>query len=236
MKCIILAGGFGTRLKEVVSDVPKPMAPINGVPFLSLLIDHLAKQGITHVVLATHYMHQTIEGFLGLGHAGIPITYAFEDKPLYAGGAIVNAIHEAKIAEPVIVVNGDTFVKVNYRALYHQHLETKADVTMVLRHVANAAGKGIVDIAPNGRMARFGAMGEAGKESLINAGVWVLNPSVLAEYQRGQPFSFEKDFLQPRVPHLIQPHTFVVDDYFIDFGTPAEYARAQVELAAAMRV
>lgn len=231
MQAVILAGGFGTRLQPVISNVPKPMAPINGTPFLAMLIRHLKTQGITRVVLATHYMHLTIENFFNTNFEGMPITYAVEKEPLFAGGAIVNAIHTANLTQPFLVINGDTFIDVNYKTLYNHHITNNAQITMVLRHLEDATDKGVVETTGN-RITKFGAKGAAGQPGLINAGVWVMNPEVLTAYPQGQAFSFEKDFLEANVPHNIQPHAFPVGSYFLDFGTPETYARAQTELPA----
>lgn len=233
MDAIILAGGFGTRLQSVVKDVPKPMAPMGEAagnrPFLSLQLEYLKKQGITRAILATHHMHDAIESFLGLGHAGIPIVYAFEESPLYSGGAIVNAMHKANLTKPFLVVNGDTFVEADYRNLYTTHLRSGAPVTMLLRHIPDTSRSGVVELTGT-TITRFGERGASGQPGFINAGVWAMNPEILAAYPLGHAFSFEKDFLQPNIPHALQPQGMVTDGYFIDIGVPEDYARAQTEL------
>lgn len=235
MDAVILAGGFGTRLQGVLKDVPKPMAPMGEAnankPFLALLIEHLAQQGITRVILATHHMHEVIESYLGASHAGIPIIYALEKEPLFAGGAIVNAIHTAGLTQPFFVLNGDTFVQVNYQQLAAQHKASNADLTMVLRKTEDTGRSGVVEVDADNRITSFGVRGESNKPGLINAGVWMMDPSLLAGYKLGEPFSFEQHFLQPRIPHELKPHAFITSGYFIDIGVPEDYARAQRELA-----
>jgi len=235
MDAVILAGGFGTRLQGVVKDVPKPMAPMgeaNGnKPFLALLLRHLATHGITRVVLATHHMHDVIESYFGNTYAGIELVYAREATPLFAGGAIVNAIHTANLTQPLFVLNGDTFIGTDYQALAAQHKATNADLTMVLRHIPDTGRSGVVTVDADNRITSFGTRGETNKPGLINAGVWMMNPSLLSEYKIGEPFSFEQHFLQPRIPHKLKPHALITDGYFIDIGVPDDYARAQAELA-----
>src|SRR3989344_3377185 len=117
MQAIILAGGFGTRLRSVVADSPKPMALIHGKPFLAYLLDYLTSQGITDVVLSVHYLREQIETYFKTNYNGISIRYAVEEQPLGTGGAIKHALNYINISSPVFVLNGDTFLKLNYQIL-----------------------------------------------------------------------------------------------------------------------
>jgi len=235
MDAIILAGGFGTRLQSVLSNVPKPMAPMGEAndnrPFLSMLLQYLAGQGVTRAILATHFMHDVIESYLGTSHAGISLEYVREETPLFSGGAIVNAIHAAKLTKTFLVLNGDTFVQADYRNLYQTHLTSGAPLTMLLRHIPDTGRSGIVEIEGS-TIFKFGERGTPGQPGYINAGVWVMSPNLLTAYPQGQAFSFEKDFLQPNIPNQLQPQAMVTEGYFIDIGVPEDYARAQSELAA----
>src|SRR5579872_7369319 len=117
MQAIILAGGFGTRLQSVVKNCPKPMAPVHGKPFLAYLIEYLKLQGITRVVLSVHYLREQIEDFFKDNYQGIEICYAVEEQPWGTGGAIVHALKKIELTQPVFVLNGDTFLKLDYRAM-----------------------------------------------------------------------------------------------------------------------
>ena len=225
MRAIILAGGFGTRLRTVVSDVPKPLAPIAGKPFLDWLIESLAGQGVTQVTLSVHHDWEKIRDYFNANPAVIPITYAVEDKPLGTGGAMVYSMREAAINEPVLVLNGDTFVKADIAALYRQH--TNAKMSMVLRAVSDTGRYGEV-LAKEGVVTAF-QPGRVGHAGYINAGVYVLSPDIFNNYRLPEAFSFEVDFMQPYVDSL-QPRSFIADDYFIDIGIPDDYARACREL------
>lgn len=227
MQAIILVGGFGTRLRALFPDIPKPMAPINGRPFLAYLLDSLQKQGITSVIFPVHYLGAKIQDYFQTQYAGMQLTYIQENEPLGTGGAIVNALSLVKSDEPLFVLNGDTFVKLNYRAMFHQHAQTQSVLTLALRSVSDCSRYGKV-VTDDGYIIEFREKGESGA-GLINAGVYLLHPGLFKQYAMPQQFSFEKDFL---FPHLdtVKPQSFITDDYFIDIGVPDDYARASREL------
>jgi D-glycero-alpha-D-manno-heptose 1-phosphate guanylyltransferase len=227
MHAIILAGGFGTRLRSVVSDVPKPLAPIDGRPFLAWLCDALIQQGVTAITLSVHHEWEKIRDYFNAHPLTVPLDYAVEDKPLGTGGAMAFAMKEAKISQPVLVLNGDTFVTVDYQALYQQHITQHAVMSMVLRAVPDTGRYGDIAVS-NGVVTSFNP-GTPGKAGLINAGVYVLSPSVFDGHEMPEAFSFEVDFMQQKVQAL-KPGAFIAEDYFIDIGIPADYSRACHEL------
>lgn len=225
MKAIILLGGFGTRLRSVLPDVPKPMAPVNGKPFLVYLLDYLKSQGITSVVFSVHYLREKIQSYFGHEYAGMPIAYAIEDEPLGTGGAISHSLAWIDSADPVFVLNGDTFVEVDYRAMFS--LGKRDRLTMALRVVDDCRRYGKV-VLENGFVSEFREKGEVGS-GYINAGVYLIQPGLFANYPLSKQFSFENDFLLPYLA-MLQPRAFIAKDYFIDIGIPEDYARAQTEL------
>lgn len=231
MHAIILAGGFGTRLRSVVSDVPKPLALIGGRPFLAWLIDLLAQKGFGSVTLSVHHDWQKIRDYFFSYPAHLSINYAIEEKPLGTGGAISYALSEYKSEQPVFVLNGDSFVKVDYKKLYDQHIGTKAKLTMVIREVSDVGRYGQV-VEKNGIITSF-SQGVAGKPGVINAGVYVMQPDLFSSQEASEAFSeafsFEQDFL-PQKTSTIKPRSFKADDYFIDIGIPEDYVRACMEL------
>lgn len=227
MKAIILAGGFGTRLKSVLAETPKPMAPIHGKPFLAYLIEYLAQQGVHEVVLSVHYLREQIQTFFNADYAGVKIRYAIEESPLGTGGAIVHALREMASNEPVFVLNGDTFVKLDYRAMYAQHQAQQADLTMALRSVDDCSRYGKV-VVSEGVINDFREKGEAGP-GRINAGVYLLQPDLFARFNLPTVFSFENEFVQPNLATL-KPQAFAANDYFIDIGIPEDYAKATTDL------
>lgn len=227
MRAIILAGGFGTRLQTVISDLPKPMAPIQGEPFLAYLLSYLRQQGIKEVILSVHYLRQKIIDYFQEEYAGIKISYAIEEQPLGTGGAICYALQQVVGDEPVFVLNGDTFVPLDYDAMYAQHLASEAHLSMALREISDCSRYGHVTVE-QGQITSFQEKGMSGP-GYINAGVYLLQKKLFKDYQFSQAFSFEKDFLLEQGSQLKIP-AFFAQDYFIDIGIPEDYARANQEL------
>ncbi len=227
MDAIVLVGGFGTRLSQVLPDVPKPMAPINEKPFLAYLLTYLAKQGMRRVVLPVHYKREQIMSYFGAQFQGLSIDYVVEEKPLGTGGAIQNALQQVGWQDTVFVLNGDTFVRLEYARWFKEYQTQSALFSMALRQVDDAGRYGHVTVKDE-TVTAFCEKGTAGP-GLINAGVYLFKPALLLEQGLPEAFSFETDFLMPKVA-LIKPKAFIADDYFIDIGIPSDYARAQVDL------
>jgi len=229
MQAIILAGGFGTRLRTVITDLPKPLAPIQGKPFLAHLLDYLHAQGITRVILSVHFMHEKIQSYFQSSYRGISIDYAIEEQPLGTGGAILNSLSLVDPKQPVFVLNGDTFLKLNYQTLMTLHQTSpQTSITMTLRFVPDASRYGLV-LTKGNQVIAFQERG--GQEpGCINAGVYLINPYLFETFSLSRAFSFEKEFLFPEVNQL-KPLALVVDDYFIDIGVPEDYARAMREFS-----
>lgn len=227
MHAIILAGGFGTRLQSVVADVPKPLAPIAGKPFLVWLMQAMMKDGVTGFTLSVHHQWEKIRDYFDANPIGVPVDYAVEEAPLGTGGAIAYALAHCKATAPVIVVNGDTFVGVDYKAIYDNHIQSGAKLTMVLRHLPDTSRYGVI-VTEGSTITSF-AKGEAGTPGLINAGIYIVSPDLFVPYGLPPAFSFEQDFLLPNVKKL-RPNSVLARDYFIDIGVPEDYARAQAEL------
>lgn len=228
MEAVILAGGFGTRLRHVVSDVPKPMAPVAGRPFLCWLTDRLAAQGYGHIVLATGYMHEKVEEFFHNEYNGIRIDYAREMSPLGTGGAIVNALQHCQ-EECVTVLNGDTLFDIDHRQFIEAAAHNDTRLTIVTRRVNDAGRYGAVEVDAEGRISAFREKDPSIGSGLINGGIYRLHRSLLEDHALGQQFSFEKEVLQ----QLKEPFfAWTSEAYFIDIGVPDDYARAQIELPA----
>jgi len=188
MEAIILAGGFGTRLSHIVSDVPKPMAPINGEPFLKYLFDYLLKDGVSHVVFAVGYKYGAIESYFGHNYRGIKITYSIEDVPLGTGGAIKKAINCCQ-EEEVFVLNGDTFFEVNLMAMKAYHDKRRSQLTIAVKALSNFDRYGSV-IIENSVITEFKEK-KPTTYGKINAGTYLLKRSLLASIEE-ESFSFEK--------------------------------------------
>lgn len=228
MQAIILAGGFGTRLQSVVKNIPKPMAPVQGKPFLAYLVEYLKSQGITKVILSVHYLREQIEDYFKSSYQGVAISYAVEERPLGTGGAIAHALQCIESIAPVFVLNGDTFLKLDYQAMFAQHQKTLPAITMALRKIVDCSRYGVV-LTERGVVTAFNEQGDD-HPGLINAGVYLIDPTLFQKFPVGAlQFSFERDFLFCNISQL-RPQTFIVNDYFIDIGIPEDYARALKDL------
>lgn len=226
MYAVVLAGGQGTRLQPVVSDVPKPMASVKGRPFICHVLDLLASQGVSDVVLSVGYLRETLIRHLGEHYNGLHLRYAIEDAPLGTGGGLRNAL--ALVGEfPAFALNGDTYLKLDLGAMLRAHQERKSDLTIAVRRVTDAGRHGRV-ITVGGRIVEFHAASQPGP-GLINAGVYLFSENLMKDTVHQAPFSFERDFLEPRIK-MLRPVAFETDGYFIDIGVPEDYARAQREL------
>jgi D-glycero-alpha-D-manno-heptose 1-phosphate guanylyltransferase len=225
-EAIILAGGFGTRLREAVPDLPKPLAPIQGVPFLSILLRQLAEQGVQHVVLSVGYKAEMIRAAMGTYHAGISLSYVVEDEPLGTGGGIRLAL-EAVEGDHALVLNGDTYLTLNLsrmEALWHDHRQP----VMVGREVPDTARYGrLRTLQREGQEYVIGFLEKgASGPGLINAGAYLLPRDLLAAFPAGKAFSFEQDYLA----HAVMESPMLLaraEGLFIDIGVPEDYARAQ---------
>lgn len=227
MEAIVLAGGFGTRLRQVVADVPKPMAPIAGRPFLEILLSSLANKGFSRVVLSLGFMAEKISGHFGSRFAGMDLVYVVEESPLGTGGATRLAA-EACTEDHVFVFNGDTYLDLEVTHLEKKWQENRNSI-VVGRQVPDTAryGRLVVD---GDRITSFAEKGIVGP-GLINAGCYVLATNALAQFPMNQPFSIETDYLVPEVLRATVG-VFVTEGVFIDIGIPDDYARAQILLAA----
>ncbi len=229
MRAIILAGGFGTRLRERVSHVPKPMAPIAGRPFLEYQLDILQYYGITDVVLSIGYMAEKIIGYFGERYRNINLTYVVEDTPLGTGGAIKLAMTqmEASQDEDILVLNGDTFLQIDLKVYMDWYKKASCDMGMVLRAINDASRYGSVKYS-NGKVSGFQEKEQSGG-GLINSGIYIISPQILSSFTKGQKFSIEEEVLQ-KFHDQIQIGGFICDGVFLDVGTPEDFDRAQTLL------
>ena len=231
MQAIILAGGFGTRLKEVVKDVPKPLADIAGKPFLAYLLQNLRNHGVKKVVISVGYLQEKIVEYFGDNYLGMSVSYAREDKPLGTGGAIINSLKFIDQNQPVLVLNGDSFLQVDYQKLFAVH---KKNLTMLLRKMDDCSRYGRVVFDENFVIKNFeekplDKLGMKSSGGFINGGIYLLDPKIFKRFSLPEAFSFESDFLAKELSWL-EPQAFTTEGYFIDIGIPEDYARAQKEL------
>jgi len=226
MEAIVLAGGLGTRLRHIVPDLPKPMAPVAGRPFLEIVLTSLANKGFKRVVLSLGYLADKVVAHFGNWFAGMELVYEIEQYPLGTGGAVRGAL-ERCLADHVYVLNGDTFLDLEIGPLEAQW-QTNGNPIIVAREVPDTLRYGRLDISKE-QVCGFLEKGTDGP-GLINAGCYVLPRDILNEFEIGKAFSLEIDFLAEAVKGR-RFDVFVTNGHFIDIGVPEDYHRAQTELA-----
>jgi len=227
VKAIVIAGGLGTRLAHVTSDIPKPMARIGARPFLEYLLDYLLEQGTREVVLAVSYKWQVIQEYFHHNYRGMSLTYSVEDEPLGTGGAIRQALASLP-DEEVVVLNGDTLFKVDLKDMANRHRKGGTRLTIALKQVSDSGRFGRVEVSANGAIDNF-LEKAGGGPGWINGGVYMLKRDLFIDFPMPAHFSFEQDLLEPNIDR-IRPLAFQSDAYFIDMGVPEDYQRAQREI------
>jgi len=223
MQAIVLAGGLGTRLKSVVPDLPKPMAPVAGRPFLAWVLDRLVASGFESAVLAVGYRHEAIRDHFGDNYRGLALRYSVESTPLGTGGAIRLAADHVT-AFPVFVMNGDTFLELDYRAMLAAHQQANSHLSVAACREQDVSRYGALELEGD-HIQRFLEKGCSGP-GFINAGVYLISSEILQMIPAGEPFSFEQQLLVPRVQE-IRPLAFRTEGRFIDIGIPEDFQRAQ---------
>lgn len=226
---IILAGGFGTRLAAVVADVPKPMAPVAGRPFLEHLLDRLLSQGVRRVVLAVGYKHEVIQNHFGSEYRGLEVSYSVETDPLWTGGALRQAFEEAGLVR-ALALNGDTFCTADLSAFSAAHAKADRACSLTLVPVEDAGRYGAVELDAAGRVSAFREKNPQPAPGLINAGVYALERRVFELAPPEKKFSFEQAVLQAHAASAGFAGFIATDATFIDIGIPEDFYRAQTLL------
>ncbi|MCT7516363.1 nucleotidyltransferase family protein [Aliarcobacter cryaerophilus] len=225
MKAIILAGGFGKRLQNVVSDVPKPMAEINGKPFLVYLFDYLSLYGITEVLISVYYKAEKIKEYFDTKYKAINIQYIQESDPLGTGGAIKEALKTLKISEKyILVLNGDSLFNIDLYQLEKKTKEKNADIVIALKQMKNYSRYGTV-LLDNDKITDFKEK-SFHEEGYINAGIYCIKKDLFDHIVTEKVFSFE-EFLEKHIQTLALYSYISNNSYFIDIGVPNDYKKAQ---------
>jgi D-glycero-alpha-D-manno-heptose 1-phosphate guanylyltransferase len=230
MEAIVLAGGFGTRLRSVVPDLPKPMAPVNGRPFLELLLTSLSRKGFHRVVLSLGYMAEKITGHFGSSYAGMELLYAIESTPMGTGGAIRQASQHCT-GSHYYVFNGDSYLDLEVAQVEAWWQRNRAPI-IVARVVPDTARYGRLETHGN-QVIAFTNQGTPGS-GLINGGCYVFDTDQLLAWPLGQVFSIETDYFPDAVKKR-RFDAFLTQGQFIDIGVPEDYERAQTELLGLCR-
>lgn len=221
---IILAGGLGSRLRAVVPNLPKPMAPVNGKPFLDILMRKLGRSGIIRsVVLALSYRSNDVVSWYKEQRSDFPfaICYSIEKDPLGTGGGVRHAL-DLVDGDIVLVMNGDSFIDIDYSKLLAFHNSKGADLTIAVRYVEDTGRYGAIDIDNSSLMVKsFIEKSANAAAGYINTGVYLFNKAVLSRLRPNTKLSLEHDFLPGCVGERF--FGYITDGDFIDIGTPETY-------------
>ncbi|MBI2124598.1 NTP transferase domain-containing protein [Candidatus Pacearchaeota archaeon] len=225
MKALILAGGFGTRLRDIVKDVPKPMALVHEKPFLLRQMLLAKEQNVGEIILGVHYMANKIKSYFGNGKGfGLSIRYSEEETPLGTAGAIKNA--EKYLDDTFFVLNGDSYAKIDLRDFLMFHNAKKSSFTISLAKSNDASRYGGV-VLEGSKVKEFSEKKEEdsrGLEKLINAGVYIFEPEILNLIEQNKNVSLEREVF-PKLVSDGRLYGYAYDGYFVDIGTPEGYAK-----------
>jgi len=222
---IVLAGGLGTRLRHLLPDIPKVLAPVAGKPFLYHVVNHLRSQGVSEFIFSLGHMKELVVQFLYDELPTLDFKLSVEDEPLGTGGAVLLAAQQVS-QENVIVVNGDTLFRFRLPEMEALHRQTTAACTVALKPMQHFSRYGAVELNDDQSIKQFREKQflEAG---LVNGGIYLLRFPKFLQTAWPEKFSFETDFLEKTAESLFGS---VQDEYFIDIGVPEDYQRAQEEL------
>lgn len=226
-EAIILAGGLGTRLRPIIKEVPKPMAPLKDKPFLHFLLKYLKKNQVQKIILAVSYKKELIVDYFKNSFEGVKIEYSLEENPLGTGGALKQSLEQVE-SENVFVLNGDTYFDVDLRDFYEFHENRGSEISLALKLLNETARYGTVILDEKGKIIGFQEK-ENQSSAIINGGIYVINKKAFLSFTKNFPekFSFEKDVL----PSLtLKTFGKVYDGYFIDIGIPEDYLKATKEI------
>ena len=229
MKAVILAGGFGTRLRPLSCTRPKMLFPIVNKSLLEWILERLAESDVSEVIMAVNKLTEFHIKQQRIAKSGLRIKYSLDPPktPLGTGGPVKRAEKLIGNEEPFLVLNGDIFADLNYKALVQSHRKKGARATIALCKVEDPSRYGVAELAGDGRIARFTEKPPRGEatSNLINAGVYVLNPDVLQLIPKGKAVSMEREIF----PILVKEHSLyghLIGGLWMDIGKPEEYLEA----------
>jgi len=226
MECIVLAGGLGTRLRSIVNELPKCMAPVAGKPFLYYIFTYLQRQNISHVIMSVGYKFEAVQTWIGQTEWPFAVSYAIEEEPLGTGGAIRLALQKTT-KNHVLIINGDTFFDVDVESLYNEHRTKKADLTIALKSMNKFDRYGNVLLNDRNQITSFMEK-QFCEQGQINGGVYIINRNSNLMEDHNTKFSFETEILQKH----FSDHSFyglISSSYFIDIGIPQDFEKANME-------
>lgn len=223
----IMAGGFGTRLRPLTDNIPKPMLPVGDKPMLEHIIEKFIEQGFSYFVLSTHFLPEVITDYFGNGSEwGVDIQYVYESEPLGTAGAL--SLLPVNLTNlPIIVLNGDILTDFNFDRLLEHHLKYKCDATMCLREIEHKVSYGVVEVEQG---AVVGMVEKPTYRHQINTGMYVLSPACYRSVQKDKPTDMPS-LLLDRMEGGKRVGAVTHAGYWLDIGRIADYEKAQKDIS-----
>ena len=228
MEAIILAGGMGTRLRKVIPDIAKPMAPVGDKPFLYYLFDWIRRYPVDKVIVSAGYKAESIIEYFGNSVFDIPLEYVIDEKPLGTGGAVKYA-SEKITGNDVLILNGDTWFPVDINKLLEFHTRTESLFSIALKRMYDIDRYGTVELEGN-KILKFNEK-KFCTDGLINGGIYLADRQFIESWQMPEVFSLEKDILEKAAGKSILKG-MIFDDPFLDIGIPENYSKANTIINA----
>ena len=223
---VVLCGGLGTRLREVLPNKPKVLADINGVPFIYYLLRKIEKTGCRNVILCTGHLAEQVESLLGNKFGELTIVYSKESNPMGTGGALRNA-EQYITTNYALVMNGDSFVECDFRDYYNWHVKVGAKISMIVKETSDPSRYGSLSLSVEDRITKFQekVCNYEREGKFINAGVYLMDHRIFQKIPKKLPVSLEKEVF----PNLLSDGVFGyrIDGHFIDIGTPESLVEAR---------
>jgi len=224
LRAVVMAGGYGTRLRPLTEDIPKPMLPVGDRPLMHVIIDQLRSAGIRRVHVATHYQPERIRSYFGDGEDfGVELSYVREDRPLGTAGAL--GLLTAS-EEPLLVINGDILARVDFRAMLEHHREHRADMTMAVRQYGVRLPYGVVE-SDGAHVRRIRE--KPNLAFLVNAGIYLLEPATIRHIPSGERFDMT-ELIQRLLDRGRPVVSFPIVGYWLDIGNHGDYVQAQEDV------
>ena len=237
MKALVLVGGFGTRLRPLTLTLPKQMLPIAGKPMIEWVVGRLADHGVDEVILSLGYRPDAfIEAYPDEVCAGLPIRYVTEPEPRGTAGAVRFAADEIGFDDTFLVLNGDVLTDLDITALIDFHRSRGAEATISLHKVEDPSAFGVVPTDDEGRVIAFVEKPprDEAPTDLINAGTYVVEPSVLELIEPGREVSIERETF-PAIVDRGGLYAMAANTYWLDTGTPQLYVAANLDVITGQR-
>ncbi len=229
MKAVVLVGGEGTRMRPLTETIPKPLLPLMGRPFLHHVLDHLVAHGVHEAILSSPYLGSNFVGFIEERHGDPKITWITEAKPLGTGGAVLNALDRVG-DEPFFVLNGDILTDLDLTAMATRYGERDSAVSISTFRVDDARAFGLVISDDDGSILEFREKPEDPIPGDVNAGTYLIDPAVLADFPRAVNTSIEREVFPALIERGLAVTAFGSDCYWLDLGTPEKYLQAHFDI------